>query len=384
MPSRDVALFVDWDNLKIELNKKGQSPTLSRLWELSEEHGRLVVAKAYADWTARYDLRRDQFDLYVAGIEPVFVPCRTPDRGWIKNSVDVKMSADCLDVSYQNPNVKVFVLVSGDVDFLHVAESLRRRGLQVVVIGVRGSTSSRLGDGVDARKFYDDAPAIPSAAPVATIDMAPVFEAMRNVLRGQREAGDYPVNFANFKPLLKAAMPNGFEETAYGATKFKQVVMAAQKAGVVRIVTQNLINWAVLPEDGPAPVSLEEPDTPANPSPAHEIVTTDEILTELVCTYVELALKNLPFISMGRVQQFALMRGRKAAEDMTDGFSHSAALEGITKGAMGKHIANAIKEGVFEKIQKTSDDGSATVAALHLGSDHPIVQEVLNRPAKDV
>lgn len=295
----------------------------------------------------------------------------------MKNSVDVKMSADCLDVSYQNPNVKVFVLVSGDVDFLHVAESLRRRGLMVVVIGVQGSTSSRLSDGVDARKYYDEAPTPP--VPVGSADLGPVFDVMRRVLEAQRAAKEYPVDFARFKPLLKATLGD-FDEATYGATKFKQIVVAAQRAGVLRIMTQNLVNMAILPEDEPS----EEP-LPTSMNEAvgerESVVTTPEILTELVCTYVELALANsFPYIASGKIQQYARFRG-KAGGELPPGLTHAPDLEGIGNSMMGKHVASAIKAGAFKKVPVTREDGTSCVT-IHLDDEHPAVRKVLNRPVE--
>ena len=58
----------------------------------------------------------------------------------IKNSVDVKMTADCIECAHSYPNINTFVLVSGDSDFLHVVNALRTMGKRVVIIGVSWST----------------------------------------------------------------------------------------------------------------------------------------------------------------------------------------------------------------------------------------------------
>ena len=168
----DVALFIDWENFKISLAAGHRIPNVSALKEEVSNHGRVVVAKAYADWVARTpELRgasqfiNDPPALYAAGIEPVYVPTRLSfgppsSTGYtrttrIKNSVDVKMTTDCIETAHSHPNIGTYVLVSGDSDFIHVINTLRTMGKQVVIIGVTWSTSRRLADQVDGLILYD-------------------------------------------------------------------------------------------------------------------------------------------------------------------------------------------------------------------------------------
>ncbi|MES4793166.1 MAG: hypothetical protein C4321_09490, partial [Chloroflexota bacterium] len=179
--SGDVALFIDWENFKISLSKLGMKPSITELTDdLRERYGRLVIARAYADWQDRtYVDWDDQRNLYYAGIEPIYVPTRKdtdrPERR--RNSVDVKMSTDCLEVSYTNRHIRWFVIVSGDADFIHVTNSLRSRGNRVVVIGVSGSTSNRISDSVDELLYYDrdidQAGALPQMGGAAPRSAAP-------------------------------------------------------------------------------------------------------------------------------------------------------------------------------------------------------------------
>ena len=168
----DVALFIDWENFKISLATGRRTPNVSALKEEVSNLGRVVVAKAYADWVTRSpELRgasqfiNDPPALYAAGIEPVYVPTRIypgatgsseSSRGpRIKNSVDVKMTADCIECAHSYPNIGTYVLVSGDSDFIHVVNTLRTMGKQVVIIGVSWSTSRRLADQSDGLILYD-------------------------------------------------------------------------------------------------------------------------------------------------------------------------------------------------------------------------------------
>ena len=130
----DVALFIDWENFKISLAVGNRIPNVSALKEEMSNHGRVVIAKAYADWVTRApELRgasqflNDPPSLYAAGIEPVFVPTRAPSpgamnangmrTGRIKNSVDVKMTADCIEVAHTYPNISTYVLA---VSYTHL------------------------------------------------------------------------------------------------------------------------------------------------------------------------------------------------------------------------------------------------------------------------
>ena len=141
----DVALFIDWENFKISLAVGHRMPNVSALKEEAANHGRVVIAKAYADWVARApELRgasqfiNDPPALYAAGIEPVYVPTQLPGgtasspeshrRVRVKNSVDVKMTADCIESSHAYPNIGTYILVSGDSDFIHVINTLRGHG----------------------------------------------------------------------------------------------------------------------------------------------------------------------------------------------------------------------------------------------------------------
>ena len=184
----DVALFIDWENFKISLATGRRLPNVSALKEEVSNLGRVVVAKAYADWVTRApELRgasqfiNDPPALYAAGIEPVYVPTRLP---WgtstssdpqrhtrVKNSVDVKMTADCIECAHSYPNINTFVLVSGDSDFIHVVNTLRTMGKHVVIIGVSWATSRRLADQVDGLILYDQD--VDPVVPVVPVEPAP-------------------------------------------------------------------------------------------------------------------------------------------------------------------------------------------------------------------
>jgi uncharacterized LabA/DUF88 family protein len=150
-------MLVDWENLKYSLSQRGLRPNVAALRSAGERFGRIVYARAYADWQDAA-LRDEASGLYTAGLEPVYVPTRRYQDGGeirVKDSVDVKLTADCIEASHQYPNIGTFVIVSGDHGFLHVVNTLRPRGKQVVIVGVSWSTARQLTEPADVVLYYD-------------------------------------------------------------------------------------------------------------------------------------------------------------------------------------------------------------------------------------
>ena len=286
----DVALFIDWENFKISLAAGNRTPNLSSLKEEISEHGRVVVAKAYADWVTRApELRgasqfnNDPPSLYAAGIEPVFVPTRIPSpqassaNGMrtfrVKNSVDVKMTADCIECAHSYPNIGTFVLVSGDSDFLHVVNALRTMGKRVVIIGVSWSTSRRLADQVDSLLLYDKdvdplapQPAVlPQHAPQREArnespELAEVIRAIEEIIRDDRAAGGNPL-LTSIKQRLMRRYP-GFDEKKLGFSGFKKLMARAAEDGNIKLIHAGLVDWAIMADEETPESATEE--TPAD------------------------------------------------------------------------------------------------------------------------
>ena len=282
----DVALFIDWENFKISLAVGNRSPNLSSLKEEVSNQGRVVVAKAYADWVTRApELRgasqffNDPPSLYAAGIEPVFVPTRIPStqassangmRTYrVKNSVDVKMTADCIECAHSYPNINTFVLVSGDSDFLHVVNALRTMGKRVVIIGVSWSTSRRLADQVDSLLLYDKDvdPIAPQPAvlpqhvnrPEAQNELPELPEVMRaieDIIREERSAGSNPL-LTSIKQRLMRRYPS-FDEKKLGFSGFKKLMARTAEDGNIKLIHAGLVDWAIMAEEETPEGTTEE------------------------------------------------------------------------------------------------------------------------------
>ena len=290
----DVALFIDWENFKISLASGHRTPNVSALKEEVGNHGRVVVAKAYADWVSRApELRgasqftNDPPALYAAGIEPVYVPTRLPPVGAadsyrtarIKNSVDVKMTADCIECAHSYSNIGTYVLVSGDSDFIHVINTLRAMGKKVIIIGVSWSTSRRLADQVDGLILYDmdvDPATPPEAAPAAVGERGngrttstgrqPLSDAIgiiEDIVRAERQAGRMPL-LTSLKQRVTRQIP-GFDEKKLGYSGFKKLMQRVAQEGNIKLVTVGLVDW-VLMADEPDPQEQGVETTTATPA----------------------------------------------------------------------------------------------------------------------
>ncbi len=255
--SHDVALFIDWENLKISLSQANLRANVSSLRETAETFGRLVIANAYADWQDDWH-QSDPENLYAAGIEPVYVPTRvvTESTGARrrKNSVDIKLTADCVECCHNHPNIGTFILVSGDGDFIHMVNTLRPYGKQVVAIGVSWSTSPRLADRVDQFLYYDkDVDPADSqryrihslaATPGKDDELEHLFELVVEIVRSSQHGDRALLSWIKNELIRRLRQ---FDESRYGFAKFKLFMQEAERRGLLYIVEDGLVDWAYLP-----------------------------------------------------------------------------------------------------------------------------------------
>ena len=285
---------------------------MSALKEEVSNHGRVVVGKAYADWVSRApELKgasqfiHDPPSLYAAGIEPVYVPTRLPLRGAyqsgrtvsVKNSVDVKMTADCIDTAHNFPNINTFVLVSGDSDFIHVINSLRAVGKRVLVVGVSWATSRRMADHVDGLIFYDaDVDPIEPEEPASSFHRAPaqrsrpqqaaalanpgrhqlpeVIRAIEDVIRTERAAG-HTLLLTSLKQRLVRRIA-GFDERKLGFSGFKKLMLRVAEEGNIKIRSVDLVDWILMADEpDPEPVARDDDDADLDTAESYE-ETADE------------------------------------------------------------------------------------------------------------
>ena len=146
-----TAVFVDFENLAlgVEQDKKGRFEIELVLKRLLER-GRIVFKRAYCDWPRFQDFMQE---FHRQGFEMVDIPS---SRVSGKNSADIRMVVDAIDLCYSKSHIDTFVLVTGDSDFSPLVSKLKENDKRVVGCGVRSSTSDLLANNCDEFIFYDD------------------------------------------------------------------------------------------------------------------------------------------------------------------------------------------------------------------------------------
>lgn len=370
-PQGDVALFIDWENIKSSLQTRGRPrPNLSALRDTAESFGRLVVSRAYADWQEGWH-SDDPPALYSAGIDPVYVPTRkfasadATETVRRKNSVDIKLTAECLEVCHQFPNIQTFVLVSGDGDFVHLVNTLRPYGKHVVAIGVSWSTNARLSQVVDEFLYYDrdvvpDQPAAEAAAIPAsqTAELERAFQKVREILHDSRLPGRGLLSWVKHEMIKRM---RGFDQGRFGFAQFKQFMEEAERRGLLRIETHGLEDWAVLP-DAPraAPVEKE---------------TSAEHMT------LEIAGKDAVLRLARFAEEFSHKHDHVAFNFLVDGMFESRVFPNLTRPQLVDVVNDAVRQKIFLRqahqwlMRNTGE--TVTVQALVLNCDHPEVISAL-------
>src|SRR5678810_1169685 len=148
---RKLAMFIDFENIVRGVKEAQYKAFEIRLvLERLVEKGKIMVKRAYADWNRYAEYKRP---FHEHAIELIDVP-QTRYSG--KNSADIRMVVDALDLSYQKEHIDTFVLVSGDSDFSPLVSKLRENGRYVIGMGVKNSSARLLIDNCDEYVFYDD------------------------------------------------------------------------------------------------------------------------------------------------------------------------------------------------------------------------------------
>lgn len=243
---RNLALFCDFENIALGVrDEKHGKFDINWVLERLLVKGSIVVKKAYCDW-GRY--KEFKATMHEAAFELIDIP-HVRQSG--KNSADIRMVVDALDLCYTKSHVNTFVIISGDSDFSPLVSKLRENAKTVIGVGVKNSTSDLLVSNCDEFIFYDDiarkqaqknkpkavkgpatkrkkAQAKPKDKKQEGIDMALEVAAALNAERGDQEK----VWGSMVKQALKRVKPS-FNEGYYGFESFSKLLEEAQARGQV-------------------------------------------------------------------------------------------------------------------------------------------------------
>lgn len=381
----DMALFIDWENVKISLTNKHLEPNISALLDGLESspdipNGRLVIARAYADWSTYY-MNRDQISLYESGVEPVFVPSIRRSGENRKNSVDVKIAVDCMEVSYSNDSINTYILVSGDADYLHIANSLRSRGKRVLMVGVHGATSSRITtQRVDDLFFCEelmgtslDGQGAFTESPVRTVQE--YMDLVVEIIQEEKAQMNYPVLLSYLGDRMRRRAP-GISYVNFGYPKMKALLTTMQANGRLRIAAADLADWAYLPGDENITPQRFSDEADQGAFPHADTLLTDhsEVAADVVCTLREM-------LDADRLPVFSALKAhlRKKANDvdtnLPDPRPASSQLIGMRPPQIDAVISAALAVGLLEQSVCETPDGQRKL--LSLNESHSFVVQTL-------
>jgi uncharacterized protein (TIGR00288 family) len=238
---RNLAVFIDLENLAMGFQSQRKVRfEIQKVLERLVEKGKLIVKKAYADWS-RFTGYTAPF--HESAIELIEIPKRSQTG---KNSADIRLVVDAMDLAWSKPHVDTFVIVSGDSDFSPLVSKLKENGKHVIGLGMKGSTSDLLRDNCDEFIYYEDLERQEQNEQLLATDLnaylpASLPEKQREVFSLLIEAchalrrENHEVLYASMlKDTMKRKKPS-FDESYYGYRSFTHLMEDADNLALVDI-----------------------------------------------------------------------------------------------------------------------------------------------------
>src|SRR5262245_12327682 len=198
------------------------------------EKGKIVAKKAYADWSR---FAHFTHALHEAAIELIEIPRRAQSG---KNSADIRLCVDAMDLAYSKEHINTFVILSGDSDFSPLVSKLKELGKHVIGLGMQQSTSDLLRDNCDEFIYYEDlgkptvdTPAIDSQLPEMK---RKAFALLLESLQALRRENKDVLWSSMVKDTMKRKKPS-FNETFHGWRSFSELLEEAQHLGLIELET---------------------------------------------------------------------------------------------------------------------------------------------------
>ncbi|MFQ5600024.1 MAG: NYN domain-containing protein [Candidatus Krumholzibacteriia bacterium] len=230
-----LAVFVDFENLALGFQNRRDRFDIQRVLQRLVEKGKIIVKKGYADWSRFSENKRA---LHEAGLELIEIPRRAMTG---KNSADIHLVVDAMDLSYSKEHIDTFVIVSGDSDFSPLVSKLKENGKRVIGLAMRNSTSELLVNSCDEFIFYEDlevpeAPGADELGEGVPTEKRHVFRLLLETLTALQREVSGPIYASMVKDTIRRKQPSFFE-SAYGYRTFSALLEDAQTAGLLQLST---------------------------------------------------------------------------------------------------------------------------------------------------
>ena len=230
--TRGMALFCDFENIALgvrdsDIGKFEISLVLERLLE----KGKIIVKKAYADWERYSDYKRP---FHEAAIELIDIPQKFYSG---KNSADIKMVVDAMDLSYSKEHLDTFVILSGDSDFSPLVSKLKENNKYVIGIGVKNSSSNLLVDNCDEFIYYEDVwrdaqkgPKLDGFNKKTAEAFSLMIESIQALIRENKDV----LWGSMIKQTMQRKKPS-FNEGYYGYSTFSELLEDAERKNIIKL-----------------------------------------------------------------------------------------------------------------------------------------------------
>ncbi len=260
-----LALFIDFENIAIGVRDAHYRKfDINLVLERLLDKGKLLVKKAYADWSRYSDYKRS---FHEAAIELIEVPQKSVGG---KNSADIRLVVDAMDMSFQKEHINCFVVCSGDSDFSPLVSKLKENNKYVIGLGVKNSTSDLLIENCDEFIFYEDLVRV-QQRPMPVLAGGTLPEKLQDcfnllvdsVSRLQRENKEVLWG-SMVKETMKRKKPS-FNETYYGFRTFSHLLEDAQRRGIVTLRRDQKSGSYIIEDLGAAAAAKTDGTSPAEP-----------------------------------------------------------------------------------------------------------------------
>jgi uncharacterized protein (TIGR00288 family) len=230
-----LAVFIDFENLALGFKgKRDRRFEIQKVLERLVEKGKLIVKKAYADWTDYAEYKKG---LHEAAIELIEIPKRAMTG---KNSADIRLCVDAIDLCYSKEHIDTFVVVSGDSDFSPLVSKLKENGKRVIGLGMKESSSNLLVDNCDEFIYYEDLERPLGIPPKIEQDLPEkkkeafqlLVDSVVALVRENKEV----LWSSMVKETMKRKKPS-FNESYHGYRTFSDLLEDAEKEGIIQLRT---------------------------------------------------------------------------------------------------------------------------------------------------
>ena len=231
----DLAVFLDFENLALGFKgMRDKEFDIHRVLDRLVEKGKVVVKKAYADW-GRYAHYKKE--LHESGLELIEIPKRQMTG---KNSADIRLCVDAMDLCYSKEHIDTFAIISGDSDFTPLVSKLKENGKRVIGLAMKGAASDLLVDNCDEFIFYEDLEQeqVQGEPPVADTNIPSekrsAFKLLTETIAALQREGKEILYPSLLKITMKRKRPS-FSESRYGYHTFSDLLEDAERLGVITL-----------------------------------------------------------------------------------------------------------------------------------------------------